>query len=247
MRCLTLCLWLAAASFASAWGKRPRNYDTHDYYALHIDSTSNAVQIAEHLRLEHEGQLAEIPEHHVFSALKHDNDIVEEALQELKIKRRKRDIGSEWHPLDSLKFNQKQVLRKRLVKREVPSRSGANAKRQDPPPGAATVQRQHAMKTLGIADPIFEEQWHLYNVDQPGNDMNVTGVWLQGITGKNATVCIIDDGLDMDSQDLAANYFAKGSYDFNDKVEQPKPRLVDDRHGTRCAGEVAAVRNDVCG
>lgn len=25
------------------------------------------------------------------------------------------------------------------------------------------------------------------------------------------------------------------------------PRLPEDIHGTRCAGEVAAVRNDVCG
>jgi len=41
--------------------------------------------------------------------------------------------------------------------------------------------------------------------------------------------------------------FAKGSYDFNDQSSEPKPRLSDDRHGTRCAGEIAAVRNNVCG
>ena len=27
----------------------------------------------------------------------------------------------------------------------------------------------------------------------------------------------------------------------------PKPRLFDDYHGTRCAGEIGAVKNDVCG
>lgn len=27
----------------------------------------------------------------------------------------------------------------------------------------------------------------------------------------------------------------------------PEPRLADDQHGTRCAGEVAAAKNDVCG
>jgi kexin len=27
----------------------------------------------------------------------------------------------------------------------------------------------------------------------------------------------------------------------------PKPRLSDDQHGTRCAGEIAAAKNDVCG
>ncbi|KAJ3033582.1 pheromone processing endoprotease [Rhizophlyctis rosea] len=41
--------------------------------------------------------------------------------------------------------------------------------------------------------------------------------------------------------------FAEGSYDYNDHVALPKPKVVDDHHGTRCAGEVAAVRNDVCG
>ncbi|KAI7095271.1 hypothetical protein KC352_g39149, partial [Hortaea werneckii] len=102
-------------------------------------------------------------------------------------------------------------------------------------------------ESLGIEDPIFQDQWHLYNHIQPGHDINVTGVWEQGITGKNSTVCIVDDGLDMDSDDLKDNYFAAGSYDFNDQVDDPKPRLSDDHHGTRCAGEVAAVRNDVCG
>jgi len=102
-------------------------------------------------------------------------------------------------------------------------------------------------KQLMLTDPEFNGQWHLYNTREVGNDLNVTGVWLQGITGKGVTVCIIDDGLDMDSLDLKPNYFAKGSYDFNEGVDEPKPRLADDQHGTRCAGEVAASKNDVCG
>jgi kexin len=77
--------------------------------------------------------------------------------------------------------------------------------------------------------------------------VNVTDVWMQGITGHNATVAIVDDGLDMYSEDLKDNYYAEGSYDFNDNVLEPKPRLADDRHGTRCAGEVSAVKNNVCG
>jgi kexin len=85
------------------------------------------------------------------------------------------------------------------------------------------------------------------NYRSPGHDVNVTGLWLEGITGHNATVSIVDDGLDMYSNDLKDNYFAAGSYDFNDHQAEPKPRLSDDRHGTRCAGEIAAVKNDVCG
>jgi kexin len=41
--------------------------------------------------------------------------------------------------------------------------------------------------------------------------------------------------------------YAEGSYDFNDHTPLPKPRLSDDTHGTRCAGEIAAAPNDVCG
>jgi kexin len=41
--------------------------------------------------------------------------------------------------------------------------------------------------------------------------------------------------------------FAQGSWDYNDHTPLPEPRLDDDLHGTRCAGEIAAVKNDVCG
>lgn len=41
--------------------------------------------------------------------------------------------------------------------------------------------------------------------------------------------------------------YAEGSYDFNDHEPLPTPKLSDDTHGTRCAGEIAAQKNDVCG
>jgi kexin len=40
---------------------------------------------------------------------------------------------------------------------------------------------------------------------------------------------------------------AYGSYDFNDHVDLPTPVLPEDTHGTRCAGEIAAGKNDYCG
>ena len=39
----------------------------------------------------------------------------------------------------------------------------------------------------------------------------------------------------------------EGSWDFNLKQQMPSPVLPDDQHGTRCAGEIAASRNTVCG
>jgi len=40
------------------------------------------------------------------------------------------------------------------------------------------------------------------------------------------------------------------SYDFNDHDADPNPRYDptnENKHGTRCAGEVASEKNDVCG
>lgn len=234
-----------------------RHHDTHDYYAIHLDSTTPPSDLAAHLGLEYEGPLGELADHHLFRSAKGDGDVVEDAVQELKRRRRKRDVvGLERHVLDSVLLNQKQKLKPRMWKRGVlpsdaqragPAISRSRAAQGPPPVSDVQARRKEIAETLGIQDPIFNEQWHLFNTAQPGHDLNVTGLWLEGITGKNQTVCIIDDGLDMDSDDLRENYFAEGSYDFNDHADEPKPRLADDHHGTRCAGEVAALKNDVCG
>ena len=57
-----------------------------------------------------------------------------------------------------------------------------------------------------IEDPIFNRQWHLVNGIMPENSINVTGVWEQGIFGQGVNVAIVDDGLDMHSDDLAPNF-----------------------------------------
>lgn len=100
---------------------------------------------------------------------------------------------------------------------------------------------------LDITDPIFSQQWHLVNTVNPGHDVNVKNVWYNDNMGQGITVAVIDDGVDVDLDDLRDNFNAKGSWDFNDNNALPRPRLFDDYHGTRCAGEIAAVKNDVCG
>ena len=248
---MRLPLLTALLAFSPSWlGHAIRDYDTYDYYAVHIDAGASPEDVATHLGLEYERPMVALDDHHLFRHPKHDHDVIRTELRTHK--RRKRSLGYSNDLLDSIKLSQKQVLRPPKHKRPalpVPFASNQAAQQggKEPPKDPAVQQQREVARQLEISDPIFEEQWHLYNTVQPGNDINVTGVWLAGITGKNATVCIVDDGLDMDSPDLAANYFAKGSYDFNDHVEEPKPRLSDDQHGTRCAGEVAAVRNDVCG
>lgn len=47
-------------------------------------------------------------------------------------------------------------------------------------------------------DPYFPLQWYLRNTGQNGGkvrlDLNVQSAWEQGITGKNVTTAIMDDG-----------------------------------------------------
>ena len=212
-----------------------RDYDAHDYYAVHLRPGITPRDVSDHLGLQYEGPLGQLEDHYIFRAgdRQHGYDHIQTAQEDLRRRRRKREAGWEQpHMLDHVLLSQKQELHRRfpLVKR------GLIPPRQSDPPVDSMVQKGlDIAKSLNIEDPIFQEQWHLYNHVQPGHDINVTGVWQQGITGKNSTVCIVDDGLDLDSDDLKDNYFAAGSYDFNDQVPDPKPRLSDDRHGTRCA------------
>lgn len=54
---------------------------------------------------------------------------------------------------------------------------------------------------LGVlpTDPYFPLQWYLRNTGQNGGkmrlDLNVQAAWDQGITGKNVTTAIMDDGM----------------------------------------------------
>lgn len=82
-----------------------------------------------------------------------------------------------------------------------------------------------------------------------GYDMNLAPAWQKGYTGKGVVVSILDDGIQTNHPDLALNYDHEASTDINDNDDDPMPRdNGDNKHGTRCAGEVAAVAfNQYCG
>ncbi|NWI97108.1 NEC1 convertase, partial [Pitta sordida] len=75
----------------------------------------------------------------------------------------------------------------------------------------------------------------------PKLDLHVIPVWQKGITG------ILDDGLEWNHTDIYANYDPNASYDFNDNDHDPFPRYDptnENKHGTRCAGEIAMQANN---
>uniref|UniRef100_A0A4W6EH19 Furin (paired basic amino acid cleaving enzyme) b n=1 Tax=Lates calcarifer TaxID=8187 RepID=A0A4W6EH19_LATCA len=98
-------------------------------------------------------------------------------------------------------------------------------------------------------DPDFPKQWYLSSPTH--QDLNTKVAWAQGYTGRGVVVTILDDGIEKDHPDLISNYDPEASYDVNDGDADPQPRYTqrnENRHGTRCAGEVAAAANNgVCG
>ncbi|CAK9811856.1 Furin-like protease 1, isoform 1-CRR [Anthophora quadrimaculata] len=100
------------------------------------------------------------------------------------------------------------------------------------------------MKTI-LNDDMWPQMWYLNR--GKGLDMNVQEAWAEGITGHGIVVTILDDGLEKNHPDLYKNYDPQASYDVNNHDEDPMPRydvLDSNRHGTRCAGEVAATANN---
>ncbi|KZV96157.1 hypothetical protein EXIGLDRAFT_609504 [Exidia glandulosa HHB12029] len=243
-----------------------RDYASLDYYVLEHDPSSAVPveEVASTLGLEVVEPAGELRDHWLLSIPKSQStkrdggDHVLDTLHRLRSMasaptsshdaRSLHDSHKARRVASSVRYVEKQHLRKRT------KRDDSDLIRAPPPipqpddgsgsnPAAAAVA-----KKFGIKDPIFGDQWHLVNDAFPKNMMNVTPVWEAGVTGKGVIAAMVDDGLDFNSDDLAANFrFPSGSYDFNDHVPLPKPVLWDDHHGTRCAGEIAAVKNTVCG
>lgn len=111
------------------------------------------------------------------------------------------------------------------------------------------VARAREKRTLPVAveDPLFGEQWHLWNDGQEGalrgEDGNVPYGWAEGRLGSGIVVAVVDDGLEGTHPDLAGNVLAGLGYDYLDGDSDPSPESTDDSHGTAVAGIVAARDN----
>ncbi|XP_067939674.1 furin-like [Watersipora subatra] len=112
------------------------------------------------------------------------------------------------------------------------------------------VKRGHIPEPkMVFADQYWKDTWYLKRGigSKSAFDMNVIPAWQKGYTGKNIVVTILDDGIERDHPDLQPNYDPQASTDINSNDDDPMPRYDmtnENRHGTRCAGEVAAVANN---
>ncbi|CAG8464667.1 11321_t:CDS:2 [Ambispora leptoticha] len=237
----------------AADGLRKRDYTRFSYYAVEVlkDSLISPKEIATLLNVTYEGPIGELENHYLFSFPKTISSEKKlnkrgSSLNNIELSERDDSVIKRWNSLrhkrslakrsfqivNNIISVEKQKLR-RLHKRipappHIPAPNPEDLANHQKP-----LDVESLAASLGISDPGFKYQWHLVRCDS--------------ITGKGVVVALVDDGLDMYSEDLKDSYFAEGSYDFNDHNPTPKPKLSDDQHGTRCAGEIAAQRNDVCG
>ncbi|CAF4928359.1 unnamed protein product, partial [Rotaria sp. Silwood1] len=115
------------------------------------------------------------------------------------------------------------------------------------------IPKKRQKREFIFNDPQWNSMWYLMRHLQMPTvpDLNVTGAWEMGYTGRGQVVTFLDDGLEFDHPDLLENYDKEASTDINDNDDDPTPRYEptnENKHGTRCAGEVAAkVNNNICG
>jgi subtilisin family serine protease len=100
------------------------------------------------------------------------------------------------------------------------------------------------------SDPLLPNQWHIQNTAQNafsttlpivGNDMNVTGAWAAGFTGRGIKVGVVDSGLEAAHEDLAANVDVAHSLNFVTGGNDPTPTTPGYDHGTSVSGIIGAV------
>ncbi|XP_072236574.1 furin (paired basic amino acid cleaving enzyme) a [Leuresthes tenuis] len=141
-----------------------------------------------------------------------------------------------------------------VAKRSLSDHRGTQVRLQSDPKvtwAEQQVVKKRKKRDINVepSDPKYRDQWYLDNGNH--RDLNAKAAWQLGYTGKGVVVSILDDGIEKGHPDLMQNYDPDASYDVNDGDPDPQPRytqLNDNRHGTRCAGEVAAVANNgICG
>lgn len=218
-------LLLVAPSFSQSAFPAKRTYSTHNYYVLelHPSAGESLHDCASALQVEIVEQVGELAHHWLVrtplpavSERGLDNSLSPTAsdpvLERLALIRRSALSSSQPSHLQSrsslprlskaIRSVERQTLRQRIKKRApiLPEPYWNRA------PIEPLSKSEIIAKKLGIHDPIFNDQWHLANNPHPTFDLNISGVWEQGITGKGVYTAVVDDGLDAESDDLAANF-----------------------------------------
>lgn len=116
----------------------------------------------------------------------------------------------------------------------------------------AYSQNSTAIRAFLIEDQKYTEEqadaWLVANVPEnasvPGEDMNVAAAYAQGVTGEGSIAVVVDSGLELEHEDLAANILPNRSLNMINgaiNVTDPTSTTLFGDHGTSVAGLIAAV------
>jgi len=98
-----------------------------------------------------------------------------------------------------------------------------------------------SVPAFSTVDPLFSEQWHLNNVGQGGGligeDARLLTPYSLSRFGTGVRIAIIDDGLEVQHEDLIANTIPGLCHDYISGT----PNINPGEHGSSCAGVAAAV------
>ncbi len=85
-------------------------------------------------------------------------------------------------------------------------------------------------------------QWHLVQTAINGKPINahtnIEKAWAT-TKGKGITIAVIDDGIDLDHPEFAGRIVHP--FDATMNINDPRPKVADDNHGTACAGMACAA------
>lgn len=87
-------------------------------------------------------------------------------------------------------------------------------------------------------DTYIQNQWALFNSTNDNIDISINSAW-DYATGRGIKVALVDTGVDLTHEDLIQNIYM--SYDC---ITESSPSKIYTPHGTKCAGTIAAVRNN---
>lgn len=102
-------------------------------------------------------------------------------------------------------------------------------------------------------DPMFAEQWPLYNDGtinpsaRAGADINVLQAWNRTAGRNDVIVAVVDEGVQYNHPDLAANMWSGIGRNFCRATTDPAKITWGRGHGTHVAGTIAAVNNNGIG
>ncbi|XP_064813830.1 LOW QUALITY PROTEIN: proprotein convertase subtilisin/kexin type 5b [Oncorhynchus masou masou] len=218
-----LALWLGYMSAPC----KARIYTNH--WAVRINGGPVfADRIADKYGYKNMGQIGDLKDHYHFF---HSRTIKRSTLSSRG--------GHSFLSMESkVEWIQQQVV-KRRIKRDYKAPSPLTSPSQTSP-----------AQSIFFNDAKWSSMWYIHCNDDIHNcqsDMNIVGAWKRGYTGKDVVITILDDGIERNHPDLIQNYDNQASYDVNGNDMDPMPRYDasnENKHGTRCAGEVAASANN---